>query len=337
MTTKLKVFFNYFLRAAILVVSFIFLYVQFRKKVSSEGFFNQLFSISDEKGVVYILISVLMLMIINWGLEILKWRILTQRFTKLKFSHCIKGVISGITISMFLPNRMGDVAGKILWLRPGSRWKGFFANIYASFSQIIATLFVSSFAMLYFFTLNIPDFSHEIMGTSVFALSIIILPLLLLAYFNLGFLSRLLQKIRTKWIVRISSNLGILNIFSIHTRLIILLISLIRFLIYCIQFYLLLRLFGFPIAFFEGIMIISVVYFFITVVPQFAIAEVATRGALTIFVFDLYGKSAGLPITGHEAILLLASTSLWLINLFIPAMAGLSMLPGLKRISNKTP
>jgi hypothetical protein len=276
-------------------------------------------------------------MFINWGIEIFKWKLLTTPIVTLPVSTCIKGVISGVTISMFLPNRIGDVAGKILWLQPDVRWKGFFANIYASFAQVLATLLLSATALTYFYLLQIPFFVRGYMASSLTLLLLAVLIVLFIAYFHLGFFSRLLGKIRHRWFVRISENIKILGIFSLKIRLIVIFLSILRFVVYSIQFYLLLRLFGFIIPFTDGLMLIFVVYLFITIVPQFAIAEIATRGALTILVFDLYNQSTGILPPGYEAILLLASTSLWFVNLFLPAMAGLSMLPGLKRIiSNAT-
>lgn len=333
MSTKLKVFFNYLIRIVILCVSMIFLYFQFDRKISSGAFLTVLKQTELHNNFYLIIFVLLLLMCVNWGLEIIKWKLLTKPFASLSIMNSLKGVISGITISMFLPNRIGDVAGKMLWLDSGFRWKGFFANIYASLGQITATLLISLFSLILLNQNIVLEKFTFISGSTFIVMVGLLLIVVLIAYFYLGWFSKVFSGIKNKWILRISRNSHVLSMFSLRIRLTVILLSLIRFLVYSFQFYLLLIAFGANISLFEGMMIISVVYLMITIVPQFAIAEIATRGALTILVFNLFLKSGSWFAADRETILLLTSTSLWLINLFIPAMAGLTMLPNLKRLN----
>jgi hypothetical protein len=83
-------------------------------------------------------------------------------------------------------------------------------------------------------------------------------------------------------------------------------------------------------------MTIALVYFVITIIPQFAIAEIAGRGAVSVFMITLfleYSNYNSVPSQG--AIILISATMLWFINLFIPAMLGLAMLPDLKKLKSK--
>lgn len=333
MTTKLKVFFNYLIRITIFGVSMVFLYIQFDRKITSGGFLTELKQTELHDQFYFFLFGIFLLMFLNWGLEIFKWNLLTKHFTKLSMMKCIKGVISGITISMFLPNRIGDVAGKILWLESGFRWKGFFANIYASLGQIIATLFVSLMSLIILNQDNFDDKLIIINGSTLITLAGLSLAIALFAFFYLGWISKVFSQIKNKWAVRILQNSHILALFSLKTKLIVIMLSIVRFLVYTFQFYLFLVAFGVHISITEGMMIISIVYLLITIVPQFAIAEIATRGAITVLVFNIFLISENWFASDKETILLLTSTSLWLINLFIPAMAGLTMLPNLKRLN----
>ena len=67
-------------------------------------------------------------------------------------------------------------------------------------------------------------------------------------------------------------------------------------------------------------------YFFITIVPKFAIVEIATRGAIAIMIIGTIIAETSLA---HDisSVLFTATTVLWIINLFIPAMLGLFFCP----------
>jgi hypothetical protein len=330
MTTKVKVFLNFLIRITVLVLSLYFLYVQFYKKIPP----GELLAFAKEmvgSGNFLILTTcTFLLMAVNWWLEIYKWKIITSSFTEVPFRHCFKGVVSGITISMFLPNRIGDVAGKLLWLSSYDRWKGFFANFYASLAQITATILISSLSLIYLRNILHEMSVLQFSATGISIVSAALLVLFLFVYFHLGFVATILSDIKLKYFRKISDNIHVLDSFSQKKRIYILALSVLRFFIYSFQFYLMLLAFGLNIGVADAMMLIAVVYLFITIVPQFAIAEIATRGALAIIVFDAYINSGGILSAHFESALLLAATSLWFINLFIPAMIGLSVLPGVR-------
>jgi len=330
MTTKVKVFLNFLLRITVLALSLYFLYVQFYKKIPPGELIAFAKEMVGSANFMILTSCTILLMGLNWWIEILKWKIITSSFTHVPFRNCLKGVVSGITISMFLPNRIGDVAGKLLWLKSNERWKGFFANFYASLAQITATILISSIALIYLGNI-LPEISIlQLSATGISIISAALLVLFLFVYFHLGYVATILSGIKLKFFRKISDNIQVLHSFSQKKRLYILALSIFRFFIYSFQFYLMLIAFGLNIGFADAMMLIAVVYLFITIVPQFAIAEIATRGALAIIVFDAYINSGGV-LSGHfESALLLAATSLWFINLFIPAMIGLSVLPGVR-------
>jgi hypothetical protein len=336
MSTKVSLFFNFFLRFIILGLSVWFLYVQFNTKVSSHDFLN-LLSVTQNKQTFWLFsIIVILLMPVNWGIEIFKWRLLTNKYAGLTISECVKGVLSGITISMFLPNRIGDVAGKVLWMKQGTRWKGFFSNIYASLGQLTATFLIATPAAWYFSSLynaqNVFLVSGNFMAVAVSAIALVSVSL----FFNLNLLQKALFLLKHKRFEGVKHNAQVLSLFSLRMKSLLLLLSVLRFSIYSLQFYLLLIAFGLKMPFFEGMMTIALVYFVITIIPQFAIAEIAGRGAVSVFMITLfleYSNYNSVPSQG--AIILISATMLWFINLFIPAMLGLAMLPDLKKLKSK--
>jgi hypothetical protein len=76
----------------------------------------------------------------------------------------------------------------------------------------------------------------------------------------------------------------------------------------------LLKLFGCNLNTLEGLMMISLTFFVMSVVPTFTIAELGIRGAVAAYFFS--------KLTIDVLPVLNATFSLWLINLVIPALAG---------------
>jgi hypothetical protein len=330
MNTKVRVFFNASMRIAILAVSILFLWIQFGNKFQSGSFYDELTNaFSNNDFVVYGLIACL-LMPLNWALEIWKWRFLTNSFSNTPISASVRGVISGITISMFLPNRIGDVAGKVLWLKKDLRWKGFFANIFASLSQIIATLVLASAGLVFFYSKFDATFTEIRLSVPVLAGTIFATIISFLLYFKLEILTKILSAFKSPKLKFISSHSEIIGDFNFSGKLFLLFLSFLRLMVYSFQFYFLLIAFGCEIELTEGIMLIAIIYLLITVIPQFAISEIATRSAVTLAIVNLFISAGGTISAAPETPLLLSASLLWIINLFIPAITGLFMLPTLK-------
>ena len=62
------------------------------------------------------LIIALILVPVNWGIETFKWKYLIKKIEYISFSKAFKSILSGVTIGIFTPNRMGEFAGRIFYL-----------------------------------------------------------------------------------------------------------------------------------------------------------------------------------------------------------------------------
>jgi hypothetical protein len=136
--------------------------------------------------------------------------------------------------------------------------------------------------------------------------------LLLLAYYNMELIVHQFRKIRLFRRIRPYFEVFRLYGFRDYNRLLAL--SAIRYLIYTAQYLIFLRLFGAQINVLEGITAVSVIYMAQTVIPGFAIAEVLTRGSIATQVLSFYEVDGFISVA--------ASTSIWLLNLIIPAALG---------------
>jgi hypothetical protein len=337
MTPKLRFFIQTLVKVTILFLSAGFLYLQLWDKINTTEFWSSFSNIfSDNISILYIIV-VFCLMFLNWGLEVFKWYLLTSVFSNTSLRVCIKGVLSGITISMFLPNRTGDFAGRILWIRKRFRWKGLYANIYSSSSQVLATiifgtcciLFVPNTIMSITNVNNISIVSSQTIAVFLCTISIIL-------YLTFPIIIQKTEILKKNNSYRFIQHLSIFSEFKLTLLFNILSISLFRFLIYCFQFFLVLRVLQINISFLLLFPYIAVMFFIITIVPKFAIVEIATRGAIAIMII---GTALSDLHVNHEATgaVFTASTIMWVINLFTPAMFGLFFLPPfVKSVKRKT-
>lgn len=272
---------------------------------------------------VYSLSLVFLLMPLNWGLESIKWQFLIRKVEKIRVTTAFKAVLTGTAISFFTPNRIGDFFGRVFILKKGDRIDGIFATIIGNLGQLFITLILGSTALLFF----LPRLNEAYFNFGSFTLLIIIIlvatadALLVLIFLNIGFLHTFVSRFQFLEKYRFIRHLQILQNFNAGELLKILGLSLLRFLIYSFQFYLVFFSFGISLPFLSGMLIIFILFFTLTAVPTVAIAELGVRGLISLFVLKTFA-SAELSIESLEASVIAASSTLWFINLAIPAILG---------------
>jgi len=271
----------------------------------------------------YLLATVLLLMPLNWGLESLKWQFLIRKVEKIKLSTAFKAIFTGSAISFFTPNRVGDFFGRVFILKKGDRIDGIFATIIGNIGQLFVTLIMGSLALLFF----LPELNESYVGLSFFSLvllSVFVLVIdafLVLLFLNIGIFHTLFSRFTFLERFTFFKHLKILQNYSTRELLNVLGISLLRFFVYSLQFYLVFIAFGIRLPFFSGMLLIFVLFITLTAVPTVAIAELGVRGLISLFVLQTIGPDNfnNLSIEGSA---LAASSVLWLINLAIPAILG---------------
>ena len=107
----------------------------------------------------------------------------------------------------------------------------------------------------------------------------------------------------------------------------VLLLSIARYAIFVVQYLLLLQLFKVEIAASSSVWLITIMFLALAIVPTIALAELGVRGKLSIYIFGLFSvNTLGILFT---------ATTIWLINLVVPALAGSLFLLGIKLFRNK--
>ena len=80
--------------------------------------------------------AVILLAFVNWGLEARKWQVLVKPVQDMNFLRAYKSVLSGLTLSLNTPNRMGEYGGRILYIKEGGRLKAISLSTSASGSFV---------------------------------------------------------------------------------------------------------------------------------------------------------------------------------------------------------
>ncbi len=94
------------------------------------------------------LFAVILLMILNWGIEAIKWKLSVRKIQKVSFIRAFKAVFSGVSFSVSTPNRMGEYLGRVLYMDEGNRLKTISITIVGSISQLIITLLMGCIGLL---------------------------------------------------------------------------------------------------------------------------------------------------------------------------------------------
>jgi hypothetical protein len=155
--------------------------------------------------------------------------------------------------------------------------------------------------------------------------SIAITIVLIFIYFEISLLIRLLERI--PFVARYSYFIQKLEDFGWRELLKVLLISVLRYCVFVIQYLLLLEFFNVGIDVISSFWLITIMFLALAIIPTIALAELGVRGKLSIFLFGMFS-------TNTLGIVLTAST-IWLINLVVPALAGSLFILGIKIFRNK--
>lgn len=322
---NIKLFFNYFLGPVLFVYLSISIYHQIARQPGLDTAWSELKNSLVNDGAWYLLVTVL-LMFCNWGIEALKWKAAIEKIQPVSFLKSLKAIFSGVSFSVTTPNRVGEYLGRILYMDEGNRLKAISLTIVCSISQLLITLWMG-FAGLLFIQAQllqsgmITELWLQVLITGVGFASV----LLTLFYFRLNWL--------VKWVDRLPGSQRFNWLFntieSFHATLLLRLLSLslIRFAVFCIQYYIVFRLLGVEVLWWQGIWAISISFLLLAILPSIALADLGLRGEVTIRLVGLFS----------ENILAIGISTLviWLINLVVPAITGSLLILSIKIFANR--
>ncbi len=287
-----------------------FVYLKIINHESSGDYLNQMQMAFRQPGSVILFTSVFLLMFLNWFTEAIKWKFMIDKIESITTGRALEAVFSGITISFFTPNRIGEYAGRVFHLTKGKRMQATLITVIENSSQLLVTILSGSIASIVFMQeyMELSPWIFQLMRILFILLSI----LSFILFFNIDLFEKIFQRFITTDYWK-----KIIHVFSLYTTgdlLKVFLLSVGRYVVFSLQFYLLLRAYGSYFSPVDGLLMIAMTFFVMSVVPTFTFAEIGIRSAVSAFFF---GK-----LTADVLPVLNAAFSLWLINLALPALLG---------------
>lgn len=252
-----------------------------------------------------ILISiVILLMPLNWILEAIKWKLLVKKKHTITIGEAMKGVLSGLTLGFVTPHALGDYAGRIFQLRNDKRGEMVGSVWLGKVLQMTVTSAFGLFGVLTFNKYGGVEFSlwRWLLITGVFVIFFIVLAMVALKVKNRLF----------KW-VRFS-----FRIILSYTRdeiISLLLIAIIRYLVFSMQFILLLMALNIELPLHKLFAGVSWVFLFKSIIPSFNfMSDLGIRELSALTFFDVFNVSQSAIVTG--------SLLIWTINILFPVIVG---------------
>jgi hypothetical protein len=260
------------------------------------------------------LVAALILMPANWMAETLKWHQFVRRYEPMSRWKALRAVLSGVSFSLFTPNRVGEYGGRILFVRPENRWKAVIANLVGNFSQymVLLTAGTAGAAWVWWNRFGPVDVFYLRL---VLVLAVSGLGLMFLVYFNIRLMLPLARRLPlVSWFRRFARDLRVLEAFNRQELADILSWAVVRYAVYSLQYFCLLKFFNIqvgPLAGFSGIAAIFLVQ---TSIPLPPLACLMARGHLAVEMWSGFGANALSSLS--------ATFALWIINLILPALVG---------------
>lgn len=274
---------------------------------------------------IHFLLIAIFFTFFNWGFETLKYYICIQKVEKISFWTAYRGILYGNAMNLILPASIGELTGRPLVLKEENRAEGSGVAYYVSIVQKVASPIVGlSFLALAAF-LNILQIQYfEIVGFQINIIQIVLfISLLDLSFWFFLFYKpyivlHLLEKINyfKQIFEKIEKALNIKQ----STKLKLIVIGCIRFLIFVTQYWILMFMFfdNFP---YLNFYILCGVYFLAQfVIPSLGFLDLGIRANLVALIFGLYMQ--------NFLQLMAVNYLIWIINVLIPSLFGFYLMRG---------
>ncbi len=297
------------LKISVSLSALFFLFWKIKNQTTVEDLIN-VFSEFNIYKTIFCVLTVL-LAVPNLLLEGLKWKTLLQNIEKVNILNAMRAVLAGMSISMLTPNRLGEIPGRSVFTSPGNRKKALLAASVGSLNQAFVTIFMGTISI--FLLNNFYNFGSK--GFSNFKFSIIITALIVVLLLTFS-----LEPIRKK-VNEHKQKIGKLIEGNVIYRTFIL--SILRYIIFTCQYFILLKIFHVDILWTQGFLAIAATYLVLYITPFLTITEPGVRGSASILCIGFFSDN----IMG----ILLAGLSIWLINIALPALTGSILLLRHKR------
>jgi hypothetical protein len=271
----------------------------YNKVLANENWAQYGEKISQQCSTISLLqwIVLLLLMLMNFLIEAIKWKYVVARNNPISILQSLKSIFVGQSFAFFTPNRIGEYAGRTLFLQDGNKMMGMAQMAWTSYAQLLITIILGSIALM----INLPFY-----------------PWLQWASPLLGIVATFLFFYRKEW-KGWAGNFTILQIPTI-IKLKLLGLSFIRYTVFMLQYLWAAHLLGMPIPVIGLVASIAVLFLCLSILPTISITELVIRGQLLLIILA--------PYYTIKIMIISLSTLIWAVNFLLPAIIGAFLLIG---------
>jgi len=280
------------------LILFVVCLVAIYNKVAHNENLNQYsadIKIQFEKVTFFEWAVLLLLFLLNYLMEAIKWQNLLASWSPISIFKSYKSVLIGQAFAFFTPVRTGDYVGRILLLPPGSKIKGVAQMAWSSYAQLIITISIGSIAL--FFNLPFFPWIKWFMPLGLVAA--------LLVYFHPGQFKGWLNKINK---LQIENKLK-LNLLGL---------SFFKYVVFVLQYTWAVKMLNIPIAPSDLWIALGVLFLLLSIIPSISLTDLVIRGQIIVVLLE--------PYYNNSLMLICLSTIIWAVNFLLPAIIGAFLL-----------
>jgi hypothetical protein len=309
---NIKIFLNYFLGPLLFAWIAFSIYTEIMAQPQLEESWVRIRQSFESYKIIYLVIAVFLIGL-NWGLEALKWKISVRAVYRISFWQAFKAVLSGVSFSVTMPNRVGEYLGRMMYLPEGNRLRTVSVSLVGSFAQLLITIVAGIAGLLVLKHSLLEQFPNYRIWFQFALYGLMALGVLLsLVYFNTAGIVVLFRR----W-VRLEKYIYLVEALqSFHASLLLkmLLLSFFRYAVFMMQYVLVFYLFEVNVSVETVLSVMSVVFLALAIIPSITLLEIGLRGEISIRLMGLFSANTlGIGFT---------SVTVWFLNLILPAIAG---------------
>lgn len=268
------------------------------QKIEIEDFktLKDVFNPFNKKGYI-ILCLVFVGSILNWYVEVIKWKTLAKTIYSISFAEAFKQTLIAFFVGIATPQRVGEFGIKPLFYKKKHLKKILFLQFVFSGSQMLITLIFGAFGLYKLWYL----FEQFYINNYYFFGGIFVFILFTLFGFFLK------KKKLSKYLKKVP-------FFSKTILLRVVMLSLIRYLIFGGLFLALLYYFNAIDSVIIALPYLFLMYLFNSILPMLSIVDIVIKSSVAVWVFSF------LEINPH--IILSIVLLLWIFNTLLPSAIG---------------
>jgi hypothetical protein len=314
--TRYKQIVNYILGPILFIVLSYSIYQQLQAQPNLKETWRTLLN-HNGKQQPLLLIGLLFLWVFNWVIEIFKWNFLSQKIEPTSFWQSTKAVLVGQAFAFNTFNNLGEALGRALCLQPKNRVIGGFTSVIGTLSIVLITILLGCVSSLFLSeifprnTIVSLGFSKHLYYIYI-SIALIVAAISFYWYYNINTMPMWLKKLAFGK----ANATKVINTLTLSKKdlTFLLLFSLIRFVVYNIQFVLTLKFLGIEALLIHITLVSFALFYVILIIPSIAFTELAVRGQISLYIIGLVSNNAVAIVS--------ATTIFWLLNKVVPAMFG---------------